>query len=128
MNIEISISEIPTVNELQKLFAQTTWASKRKDQDVKKMLEKLTVFVSIRENSKLVGFGRAISDEVYRALLEDIVVDTAYRGQGLGRVIVEHLMNQLHGIEEVFLNTGPHLEEFYQKYGFSKATCLTMKN
>ena len=127
MNYDINISEIPEVQELQALFSQTTWASKRENSDVEKLLKYMTVYVSIRENDQLIGFGRALSDGVYRALIEDIVVDEAYRKKGLGRVIVEQLIIQLNEIDEVYLNTGPHLEEFYNKFGFKKSDAFSMK-
>ncbi|BFP41700.1 hypothetical protein FGF1_25450 [Flavobacteriaceae bacterium GF1] len=116
----ISITEVPSEKELQKLFAQTTWAAKRKNLEIKRMLEHLTVFVTIRENSELIGFGRAISDGVYRALIDDIVVDDSYQKLGLGKVIVENLLKQLAGVEGIFLNTKPDLEGFYKKFGFKK--------
>ena len=127
VKFETNITELPSEKELKALFSQTTWASKRKNQDIRKMLDNLTVFVTVRENSKLIGFGRAISDGVYRALLDDIIVDNSYQKRGLGKVIVENLLKQLVGIDEIFLNTKPELEEFYKKFGFAKVRAITMK-
>jgi N-acetylglutamate synthase-like GNAT family acetyltransferase len=126
-NFDINTKELPSEKELEYLFSQTSWASKRKSQDIKEMLESLTVFVTIRENSKLIAFGRAISDGIYRALIDDIIVDSNCQKRGLGKVIVENLVKQLEGIDEIFLNTKPELEEFYKKYGFNKVNTITMK-
>ena len=125
--IEINITELPSEKELKILFSQTTWASERKSQDIRKMLENLNVFVTIREDLKLIGFGRAITDGIYRALIDDIIVDNAYQKKGLGKVIVENLLKQLVGIDEIFLNTKPELEQFYKKFGFTKVNTITMK-
>lgn len=126
---EISTTDKPTEKELKNLFIQTTWASKRKDSDIAKMLESLSVYVTIRLNSELIGFGRAISDGVYRALIDDIIVDNSHQNKGLGKIIVETLLEQLAGIDEIFLNTKPKLERFYQKFGFNKMPAtITMKN
>lgn len=127
MKFKISITELPTEKELENLFTQTTWASKRKNQDIKKMLGNLTVFVTIREGSELIGFGRAVTDGIYRALIDDIIVDRAHQKRGLGKVIVENLLEQLDGIDEIFLNTKPDLEDFYEKFGFIRAKTITMK-
>ena len=127
MSIQIDTSELPTEKELKYLFSQTTWASKRNEQDIRKMLESLNVFVTVREHSKLIGFGRAISDGIYRALLDDIIVDTSYQKRGIGRIIVENLLEQLVGIDEIFLNTKPELEKFYGQFGFRLARTITMK-
>ena len=127
MEFKISTTELPSEKELLNLFSQTSWASKRKSQDIEKMLQKLEIFVTLRKNSELIGFGRAITDGVYRALVDDVVVDRSYQKLGLGKVIMEHLLGQLDGIEEIFLNTSPDLEEFYKKFGFVKAGTSTMK-
>lgn len=128
MKYEINTTDKPSEEELKNLFIQTTWASKRKENDIAKMLESLSVFVSIRLNSELIGFGRAISDGVYRALIDDIIVDNAHQNKGLGKIIVENLLKQLVGIDEIFLNTKPKLEGFYQKFGFNKMPeTITMK-
>ncbi len=127
MGFEINITELPSEKEIKILLSQTTWASKRKDQDIAKMLENTSVFVTIRENSELIGFGRAMSDGVYRALVDDIIVDSAHQKKGLGKVMIENILKQLDGIDEIFLNTKPDLEEFYKKFGFRKANTITMK-
>ena len=127
MHYEVNTSELPSEEELGHLFSQTTWAASRRPQDIKKLLETMSIFVTIRENSELVGFGRAISDGIYRALIDDIIVDVAYQKRGLGRVILESLLEQLQDIQEIFLNTSVDLEQFYNKFGFGKAKCLTMK-
>ena len=49
--------------------------------------------MTIRSNAKLIGFGRAITEGVYRALIDDIIIDAAYRKKGLGRVIIENFYN-----------------------------------
>ncbi len=127
MEFEINIQELPSEKELKNLFSQTTWASKRKNKDIEKMLKNLTVFVTVRENSKLIGFGRAISDGIYRALVDDIIVDGSYQKQGIGRMLIENILKQLNGIDEIFLNTKPDLEVFYKKFGFNKVNTITMK-
>lgn len=127
MEIKINTTELPSGEEMMNLFSQTSWASERKHQDIKKMLENLNVFVTIRKNSELIGFGRAISDGVYRALVDDIIVDSSYQKKGLGKIIVENLLGQLDGIDEIFLNTNAELEGFYKQFGFIKASSITMK-
>lgn len=127
MEIEISTTKSPSEKELTKLFSQTTWASKRKNHDIKKMLDNLRVFVTIRKNSELIGFGRAISDGIYRALIDDIIVERTYQKKGVGKIIIKNLLNQLSGVDEIFLNTKPELEDYYKKFGFDKVNSITMK-
>lgn len=122
-----STDVLPTAPELAGLFAQAHWARHRNYDDIEKLLAHTDVFVAVRDGERLVGFGRALSDGVCRALLDDIIVDQAHRGRGVGHVVVESLMRQLSGIEEIFLNTEHHLQTFYREFGFQAFDGLTMK-
>ena len=67
------------------------------------------------------GFGRATSDGIFRAVLWDVVVDGAYQGRGLGRQIVEGLLERpcLRRVERVYLMT-TNSSGFYQQLGFDQ--------
>ena len=54
--------------------------------------------------------------------IEDVVVDSAYRGLGLGRVLVEHATNhaKMKGCYKVILNCADYNLGFYEKIGFRK--------
>lgn len=123
----VSSDNIPKASELLQLFEQTTWAKNRTLKGVGFLLSNCEHYVVIRDaDHKLIGFGRAISDGVYRAMLDDIVVDQEYRKQGIGKIIVEELLVQLVEVEQVFLNTKPELQEFYTLFGFEKCKAFTM--
>jgi ribosomal protein S18 acetylase RimI-like enzyme len=70
-------------------------------------------------SSRLIGFGRAISDGAYQAALYDIAVVPQYQGEGFGKMITEELLKKLPGIQ-VMLYAKPGKESFYQKFGFRK--------
>ena len=123
----ISSENPPKASELLKLFNQTSWAKKRSIDGIQTLLENTQIFVTIRKDSILIGYGRAISDGIYRALIDDIVIDENYRKKELGKNVLNNLLEKLQGVDEIFLNTGEHLEMFYEKFGFERAKCLTMK-
>lgn len=77
--------------------------------------------VSAWRERELVGFGRATSDGVFRAVLWDVVVARDQQGQGIGRRIVETLLTsrQVRATERVYLMTTTG-ESFYEKLGFTK--------
>ena len=91
--IEICTKILPHPTELLNLFEQTSWAANRNKADVEFLLQNTKIFVVIRMHGKVIGFGRAISDGVYRGLLDDIVVHRDYRKSGIGTLIVEKLMH-----------------------------------
>ncbi len=126
MKYEIITNIPPHPEELQYLFKQTTWAKERTLEGVELLLSGTKNYIVIRDKSKLIGYGRALSDGVYRAVLDDIVVDTSYRKRGIGHHIVKGLLDQLTDVEQIFLNTKPDLEPFYNHHGFLKSKAFTM--
>ncbi len=123
----IITEQLPEASELLKLFSQTSWAKGRSIEGITLLLNNTKEYIVIRDGSQLIGFGRALTDGIYRAMLDDIVVDMNYRKQGLGEIIVKNLLDQIDGVEQVFLNTKPELEGFYENYGFLRSKALTMR-
>ena len=117
----------PKAEELMELFHQTTWANNRTFEGIEALLKNTNTCIVIRDNNTLIGFGRALTDGIYRALIDDIIIDKNYQRKGLGGEIVHCLLDKLLEVEEIFLNCGEHLEDYYNKYGFERADCLTMK-
>ncbi|GAB6126030.1 GNAT family N-acetyltransferase [Humidesulfovibrio idahonensis] len=74
-----------------------------------------TVFVY--DDAQLAGFGRAISDGVYQAAIYDVAVVPEFQGRGVGRLIVQTILDALPGCN-VILYASPGKEDFYRKLGF----------
>ena len=111
------------LEKLQALFeANTSWAKKRDKQDIKKMLSRSEAVVSVWKDKKLIGFGRATSDKVYRAVLWDIVVEKSQQNIGIGKKIVYALLsnNLISNVEKIYIMT-TKFESFYSKIGFKLA-------
>lgn len=123
----LSTAKKPRAGELQVLFAQTTWACERSLADIEALLSTVQLFVCVRADEQLVGFGRAITDGLYRALIEDVVVDSTFRGKGVGQLIMSSLNEQLSPVEEVLLHTREAQVGFYRKQGFDVFQGKTMK-
>jgi predicted GNAT family N-acyltransferase len=90
------------------------------------MLAATSVVVGAWEGDRLVGFARAMSDGVYRALVDDVVVDQDRRGKGVGDELVRRLLDRLAGVEAVFLRCGEDLVPYYARHGFERARNVTM--
>ena len=109
------------LRQLQQLLdAHSFWASGRSQRDLSRMLAGSQAVVSAWQASHLVGFGRATSDGVFRAVLWDVVVAGEQQGRGLGRGIVEALLQEpaLQGVERVYLMT-TNSSGFYEQLGFT---------
>tara|TARA_B100000945_G_scaffold318805_1_gene324477 strand:- start:2438 stop:2905 length:468 start_codon:yes stop_codon:yes gene_type:complete len=108
------------IKGLQTLFNENTiWARKRKRSDIKKMLANSNVIVTLWENNHLIGFGRATTDKVYRAVLWDIVISKNVQRIGFGKIVLEALINdkQIKSVEKIYLMT-TNSQDFYKQLGF----------
>jgi ribosomal protein S18 acetylase RimI-like enzyme len=108
------------LRQLQQLFdGHSFWASGRSQRDLRRMLIGSQAVVSAWQGSHLVGFGRATSDGVFRAVLWDVVVAGEHQGRGLGRQIVEALLQEpaLQGVERIYLMT-TNGSGFYERLNF----------
>ena len=109
------------INKLQELFQQNTfWAKERNKAQIRKMLANSNVIITLWDPSNnLIGFGRATTDQVYRAVLWDIIVSEKLQGLGYGKIIIEALLNdkRIKSVEKVYLMTTNGLD-FYKQFGF----------
>lgn len=99
------------------------WARGRSPRQLRRMLKGSQVIVSLWRGKRMVGFGRASSDGIYRAVLWDVVVAGDLQGRGLGRRVVEALLAspKLREVERVYLMT-TNSNGFYEQMGFDTVT------
>ena len=73
-------------------------------------------------SGRAVGMGRAISDGVSDAYIQDLIVLPGYRGQELGTAMVSCLIAQCQqaGISWIALIAEPGSEAFYMPLGFAR--------
>ena len=106
--------------KLQNLLnGHTQWANGRSLNELRAMLAGSAVVVSLWQGKRMVGFGRATSDGIYRAVLWDVVVANDLQGQGLGRRVVDALLDasKICNSEKVYLMTSKS-RGFYEQLGF----------
>jgi ribosomal protein S18 acetylase RimI-like enzyme len=109
--------------KLQRLLDKHAfWAQGRSHADLRRLLAGSAAVVSLWRGRRLVGFGRASSDGLCRAVLWDVVVAGDLQGRGLGRQVVEALLHapRLQGVERVYLMT-TNSAGFYRQLGFVDA-------
>ena len=110
------------LNKLKKLLDNNTfWAKNRKINDLKKCLAKSDVIVSLWVGNEIVGFGRALTDGIYRGVLWDIVIDQNYQGKGFGKLIVKSLLSskKIKNTKKLYLMT-TNKKLFYSQLDFKE--------
>ena len=108
--------------KLQHFFNKNAfWAQGRTIKDIKKCLANSDVIVSIWSDDEIVGFGRALSDGVYRGVLWDIIIDHNHQGQGYGKLIIENLLNskKIKNTKKIYLMT-TNKKLFYSQVDFKE--------
>ena len=110
------------LNKLKKLLDNHTfWAKNRKINDLKKCLANSDVIVSLWVGNEIVGFGRALTDGIYRGVLWDIVIDQNYQGKGFGTLIVNKLLTskKIKNTKKIYLMT-TNKKLFYSQMDFKE--------
>ena len=110
------------LNKLQRLLDNNAfWAKNRTINDLKKCLANSDVIVSIWVGKEIVGFGRALTDGIYRGVLWDIVIDQKYQGKGFGKLIVKNLLSskKIKNTKKIYLMT-TNKKLFYSQLDFKE--------
>ncbi len=105
-------------DQLAEIFRNSPMSG-RADADLKAAFENSTIKCFAFSKGKLIGCGRALSDEVYQAVLYDIVVHQDFRNSGIGTAIVKHLLDSIKA-KNIILYAVPGVEAFYGTLGFKK--------
>ena len=103
-----NLKPINGLYKLQKLLDNNAfWAKSRTINDLKKCLANSDVVISLWVDNEIVGFGRALTDGIYRGVLWDIVIDKNYQGKGFGTLIVKNLLSskKIKNTKKIYLIT-----------------------
>jgi len=75
--------------------------------------------VFVYDDQQLIGFARAISDGLLQAAVYDVAVLPSYQRLGIGKQMIEKLMDSLPGCNFI-LYASPGKELFYEKLKFRR--------
>ena len=90
----------------------------REPEKLKIAAENSYTVCSVYDDSKIIGFGRSISDGEYQSAIYDVVVLPEYQNRGVGKIIMNELIDKLPRNSTVLIFGAPGKQEFYRKFGF----------
>ena len=100
------------------------WRENYSKSGIKYLIEGSFAFAVVikKKTGKAVGMGRLLSDGVSDAYIQDLVVLNEYRGRGIGKYLVNELVNYCKSkkIMWIGLIAEPNQDNFYEKLGFKK--------
>jgi len=121
MKLTISYS-LPDKIEYYNLFESTGWNSDYRMSPglLYETLNNSWFLVCVYNDSRLIGFGRVISDGVLHALIVDLIVSTDVQDCGIGKLILNELIKKCKSaaIPDIQLFSAKGKEGFYLKQGF----------
>ena len=115
---------VPALGDLLQLFEKSGYfpIKDRKDTPrILKMFANANLIVTAWDREKLIGVSRCISDFCYCCYLSDLAVHDDYKGQGIGRRLVE-LSKEIAGQQyKLILHSNQDAEGFYRRIGMDRA-------
>jgi len=107
---------------LMELYRHEWWTNQRREEDVARMLQHTDLLVGVcTDPGQLVGFARVLTDQVFKAVIFDVIVAREHRGAGLGKRIIDYVLDHpmVAGVRHVELYCKPEMIPFYEKWGFT---------
>lgn len=125
MNKEINISRNKTILDIDfihnYLSMESYWAKGRSREDVVKSIENSICFGVFNEEQNQIGFARVITDCVVFAWIMDIFITDNYRGRGISKTLISHIVNipELKNVNGIGLRTND-AHGLYEKFEFKR--------
>lgn len=111
------------IADLFALYQREWWTQGRTLEETRRMLggSDLLFGICIVDSRRLIAFARVLTDYVFKALIFDVIVDGAYRTQGVGRLLLERIVAHpaLSPVQHIELYCHPTMTAFYARWGFS---------
>jgi GNAT superfamily N-acetyltransferase len=108
--------DLPTIKGF---LARSYWANKRSDERIMKSIDSSICF-GIYKEEKQVGFTRIVTDDSTMYWLCDVYIHEEYRGQGLGKKLIE-VITQSDRFKDLMGLLGTRdAHELYEQYQFNR--------
>lgn len=109
-------------SEFKDLLIKSTLGERRPINDferIKAMLENANLIITAREEDKLVGIARSVTDFVYCTYLSDLAVDEDYQKKGIGKELIRLTKSETPKATLILLSA-PKAVHYYPHIGMMK--------
>lgn len=115
----------PTLNvdEFIDVLVRSTLAERRpvdSRETIRGMLENADLILTARDDGRLVGIARAVTDYHFCAYLSDLAVDAAYQGRGIGRELIRLTHEAAGPHATLILLAAPKARSYYPHIGMTQ--------
>jgi len=108
-------------DQLHELYRKEWWTKDRSRKDINHILDGSSFVIGVVAD-RLIGFARVLTDYYKYAYVYDVIVDEKWRGHGLGKLILENIIQhpRLYDVKYLELTCADEHIQFYEKHGFSR--------
>ena len=120
--ITYKIEKTITVDEFREVLVKSTLGERRPINNLEtlsKMIAHGNLIVTARDNGKLVGIARSLTDFDYCTYLSDLAVDENYQKMGIGKELIKQTKLKTPKAKLILLSA-PKAVEYYPKIGMTK--------
>ena len=110
--------ELLDLSKICALLRDTYWAAERTPECIRKSIEN-SLCLGLYRKGELIGFARAITDYATFTYFCDVIIDSRFRNQGLGKWMMESFTQHplLQTKSQTLVTKDAHA--LYARYGFS---------
>lgn len=120
-----------SIAEFKAVLINSTLGERRpidQPETLSKMLEHGNLIITARENGKLIGIARSLTDFLYCTYLSDLAIDENYQKRGIGTELIRQTKLAAPKAKLILLSA-PKAVEFYPKIGMKKwEQCFVLDN
>mgnify|MGYP001430128923 CR=1 FL=1 len=87
---------------------------------IARMLRATTLLVTARQDGRLIGAARALTDHAWCCYLADLAVVREWQGKGIGRTLIEEVRRHAGEESLCLLLAAPDATGFYERIGMER--------
>jgi len=120
-----------SIDEFKSVLLNSTLGERRPIEEperLSEMLKHANLIITARDNGKLVGIARSLTDFVFCTYLSDLAVDEKYQKMGIGKELIRQT-KLVSSRAKLILLSAPMAVNYYPKIGMTKwEQCFVMDN
>ena len=121
--MNITYTNTLSVDDFNMLREAVGWGSCNPEK-VRMALDRTDFLISAQVNEKILGMARVVQDGL-QALIMDVIVLPEYQGHGIGKTMMERVMEYLKELSHdggIFVNLMSAIgrDDFYRQFGFER--------
>jgi ribosomal protein S18 acetylase RimI-like enzyme len=120
--IDYKIENDLSLEEFRRVLISSSLGARRPvhdDERLQKMLDHGNLIITARENDRLIGVSRSLSDFAFCTYLSDLAVDQEYQKQGIGRELIRQTKLAA-PMAKLILLAAPAAISYYPKIGMKQ--------